>query len=205
MASLLLPAITFRSPTSSTLLPSVPIRLPEAPAEIATPPPKIVPEGVADRLRAVVQSDRSRDVGADPVARHGVARGALPGDPDAGEQVAAEQVPLARIVHPVAVGPDQVAGCSRVDLDPDVVGHGLRAGRIGAEEVAIDPVAGRAGSRDVNAGALGEATDVQAADRDIRARDRQAVTAAGLAAAQLDQRRAGIARLGEAVDQDRPG
>ena len=28
--SLLLPAITFRSPTSSTLLPSVPIRLPEA-------------------------------------------------------------------------------------------------------------------------------------------------------------------------------
>ena len=30
-------------------------------------------------------------------------------------------------------------------------------------------------------------------------------TAAGLAAAQLDQRRAGVARLGEAVDQDRLG
>ena len=90
----------------------------------------------------------------------------------------------------VAVGPDQVAGRCRVDLDPNVVGHGLCAGRVGAEEVAVDPVAGRAGSRDVNAGTLVEAIDVQAADGDIGARDRQAVAAASLAAAQLDQRRA---------------
>ena len=93
----------------------------------------------------------------------------------------AKRLPLSSsarcIVHPVAIGPDQVPGGSRVDLDPVIVGHGLRAGRIGAEEVAIDPVAGRAGARDVNAGALGEAADVQAADGDVRAGDRQAVAA----------------------------
>ena len=49
----------------------------------------------------------------------------------------------------------------------------------------------------------GEIVDVQAANRDVRAGDRQAVAAAGLAAAQLDQRRAGITRLREPVDQDR--
>jgi hypothetical protein len=55
----------------------------------------------------------------------------------------------------------------------------------------------------VNAGALGEIVDIQAAYRDIRAGDRQAVAAVGLAAAQLDQRRASVAGLRSAVDQDR--
>ena len=106
------------------------------------------------RLSAVVEGDVPGDVGPDEVARDDIAIGALPVDPDAGEPLPLSQVPLGRIVDTVAVGPDEVAGGPAVDLDALVVGLGLRAGRIGAQEVAVDPVAGGAGARDVDAGAL---------------------------------------------------
>jgi hypothetical protein len=54
----------------------------------------------------------------------------------------------------------------------------------------------------VDAGALAEIGDIQPRDRHILAGDRQAVTTTGLAAVDLDQGRAGVARLGGAVDQD---
>src|SRR5262249_4322294 len=107
-----------------------------------------------DRLRAVAQRDAAGDVRPDEVARHRVAVGIWPRDPDAREHVPADQVPLARIGDAVAVGPDQILGGPRVDLDPDVIGRGLRPGRVGAEEVARDPVARRAGACDPDAGAL---------------------------------------------------
>ena len=66
--------------------------------------------------------------------------------------------------------PIRLLAGARVDFDAVLVGLGLRAGRIGAQEVAVDPVAGRAGARDVNAGALAEVVDVQTANGDIRAR-----------------------------------
>ena len=88
---------------------------------------------------------------------------------------------------PSPLVPMRLSAGPPVDFDAIVVGLGLRAGRIGAQEVAIDPIARGAGAREVNAGALAEAVDVQAADGHARAGDRQAVAAAGLAAVQLDQ------------------
>ena len=109
-------------------------------------------------------------LGADEVARDGIAIRALAVDPDATEQVARDQVPLGRVVDAVAIGSDQVAAGPPVDFDAVVVGLGQRAGRIGPQEVAVDPVARGAGAREVDAGALAEAVDVQAADGDIRRR-----------------------------------
>ena len=131
---------------------------------------------------------------------------ALPSVPCPVIQTPANRLPLstfrsAASFTPSPLVPIEVVAGTPVDLDSCVIRLGLRAGRIGPQEIAVDPVAGRAGARDVNAGALAEAVDVQAADGDVRAGDRQAVAAAGLAAAQLDQRCAAIARLREAVDQ----
>ena len=148
----------------------MPIRLPDAPPEIATPPPKIFPRESVTGWVPLCTATRPGDVSPDEVARDGVAIRALAGDPDPGEQIAAEQVPLGRVVDAVAVGPDEVVAGTRVDLDAVIVGLGLRAGRIGAQEVAVDPVAGRAGPGDVDAGALAEIVDVQAADGDVRRR-----------------------------------
>ena len=77
-----------------------------------------------------------------------------PVDPDASEGVAADQVSLARVARAIAVGPDQVVAGSVVDLDPACIGRGLCAGRVGAQEVAVDPVAGGSGPGDVDADAL---------------------------------------------------
>ena len=107
MASLPLPAITFRSPTSSTLAPSVPMRLSEAPLEIATPPPKMFPSASVSGWVPLLTFDHSGDVGPDEVARHRVVTRPCPGDPDTREQVAAEQVALGRVVDTVAVGADR--------------------------------------------------------------------------------------------------
>ena len=57
----------------------------------------------------------------------------------------------------------------------------------------------------MDTGSVGKTVDVQPSDGDIRAGDGQAIAVTGLAAAQLDQRRATVARLGETVDQDRVG
>src|SRR5262249_17265075 len=115
-----------------------------------------IPLKVANRLGAVIQRDGARYVRPDQVAGDGIAAAPLPGDPDGGKQVTTEQVPLGRVINPVPVGPDQVLVGPSIDLDPGVIRLSLRSGRIGAEEVAVDPVAGGAGARDVNAGALAE-------------------------------------------------
>ena len=64
------------------------------------------------------------------------------------------QVSLARVVDSIAVGPDRVVAGSAVDLDPVLIRRGLSAGRVGAQEIAVDPVAGGSGPGDVDAGAL---------------------------------------------------
>ena len=76
-------------------------------------------------------------VGEDPVGGDLVADGAIPLHGDARPQVEGDQVAVGRggPTHEVVVG-------AAVDLDPDVVWLGLRAGRIGPEGVTGDPVAG---------------------------------------------------------------
>ncbi len=167
-------------------------------------------------IRSVGQGDIPADGRADEVARDHIAIGALALDQDANAVVARDQVPLGRIVDPVAIGPDEVVAGPPIDFDAirlATVGFTLGAGGIGPQEVAIDPIVRGAGTREFNADACAEITDVvdvQAADGHARAGDRQTVEIAGalvveLGAVDLDQRRAGVARLGEAVDQHRAG
>ena len=82
-----------------------------------------------------------------------------------------------RLPAAASVPPTRLSLAPVPDLDSEVVRQGLGPGRVGAEEVGVDPVAGRAGSRDEDAGALSEAVDVQAANGDAGAGDRQPVAA----------------------------
>ena len=131
-------------------------------------------------------------VGADVIAGDDVVICPGTGHPDAGKEVAAQDVSLERVVHAVAVGADQVGRGAAVDLDAGVVGEGDAAGRVGADVVAGDHVAGRARAGDLDAvagvarddvaGACGRAADRvarrAAVDLDARAgvgrRDRSA-------------------------------
>ena len=82
-----------------------------------------VAQGTADRLGAVVQSDGSREVSPEEVARDGIAIRALARDPDAGEQIAAEiRFRSAASLTPSPLRPDEVLAGSAVDFDPSLLG-----------------------------------------------------------------------------------
>ena len=89
--------MTLRSPAVSASVPLVPIRLPEAPASMATPTPvrSTLPfkTGAVPLGRAVMPVD----VGADVIAGDDVVVRARAGDPDADERVAADDVSLERV------------------------------------------------------------------------------------------------------------
>ena len=123
----------------------------------------------------VGQGRVARDGGPDEVACDGIAIRALPADPDASERVAADQVWLAQVTRAIAGCPDQVVAGSAVDRDSGFIWQGESAGRIGAQEVAIDPVAGGGGPGDVDASAGAEFVDIEPAHGDIRTGDQQTV------------------------------
>ena len=186
------PRSMLRSPTSSTLRPSVPIRLPEAPAGRSPRRRRRCHPGNRVTGWVPLFTGRRSPVMSVPMKLPATA---LPSVPWPVIQMPANRLPLSRFRSAASLTPSPLVPM-RLSLapasisTPSSLGSGLRAGRVGAQEVAIDPVAGRAGARDVDAGALAEIVDVQAADGDVRRGDQQAVAAAGLAAAQLDQRRA---------------
>ena len=126
-------------------------------------------------------------------------------------QMPANVLPLSRFgslksLCAIAGRPDQVVAGSAVDRDSGFVWQGESTGRIGAQEAAIDPVAGGGGPvMWMPAPAGAEIVDIEPAHGDIRTGDQQTVARPGLAAAELDEWSAGIARLGGAVDQDRTG
>src|SRR5262249_54025510 len=109
-----------------------------------------------DAAADVAQGAAPADVGADAVAGDDVVAGACPGDRDAHE-VAGDEVALGGVAVAVAVGADEVTAGPAVDGDPGAglrggaVGYGERAAGVGADEVAGDDVAHRAGRGDADA------------------------------------------------------
>src|SRR5207248_7858505 len=100
-------------------------------------------------------------VGPDVVPGDDVPGRARPGDHDPVVRVAGDDVPLRRVVDPVGVGADHVGRRAEVGDAPGVVvGDGERAGDVGADQVALDHVAGDVGPGQVDAADLVAGDDV---------------------------------------------
>src|SRR5262249_46031495 len=112
--------------------------------------------GDVDAAADVAQGAAAADVGADAVAGDDVVPGAGTVDRDAHE-VAGDEVALDGVAAAVAVGADDGAAGAHVDGDAGAglrggaVGHGEGAAGVGADEVAGDDVAHRAGRDDADA------------------------------------------------------
>ena len=85
------------------------------------------------------------------------------------------------------------------------IGPGGRTRKVRPDRVGVDPVVRRRRTRNQHTGAAGEPGEIETANRDVRAGDCQAIGEPGQGTVDLDQGGARIARLGEAVDQDRLG
>ena len=129
-------------------------------------------------LSLVGQGDRTRRVGADDVTRHDVIGPCL--TPRSHPRRASTLIRFRSATRrAICIGPDAVLrGPASISTPSSLGSASCRSDRSPGSR----PRSTRAGAREVNAGPLAEAVDVQAADGDARAGDRQAVAAAGLAA-----------------------